>query len=159
MNGMKIETQLAQLFNVIMQEMKTNNEFAEKIRGIFNAGEQESDQRSGSRRGRKNREMSTEHADKNAKAIPTSSTSKSRSRKRNPALFNPETILEQHGEETLLDSLNQLEMDQLKDMVSEFGMDPAKKVMKWKKKERFVAHIFEVAHHRVKKGVAFRREN
>ena len=156
---MKIETQLAQLFEVIMQEIKANNEFAEKIRGIFNAGERGSHQGSGSRHGRKNREMSAEYATENAEAIPTNSTSKRHSRKRNPALFNPETILEQHGEESLLDSLNQLEMDQLKDIVSEFGMDPAKKVMKWKKKERFVAHIFEVANHRVKKGVAFRRVN
>ena len=97
----------------------------------------------------------TEHANT---ALP-SVTSKRKTRRRNAALFNPETILEEHGEDTLLDSLNKLEVDQLKDIVSEFGMDPAKKVMKWKKKDRFVAHIVEVTNHRLQKGGAFRRIN
>ncbi|WP_052124030.1 hypothetical protein [Ureibacillus manganicus] len=154
---MKIETQLAQLFEVIMQEVRTNNVFAEKVRGIFNGNEEESHQISGSRGRRKDRAISTISPDENTSALPSSTTSKKSTRKRNAALFNPETLLEQCGESELLDLLNQLEVDQLKDIVSEYGMDPGKRVMRWRKKENLVNHIVEVADNRLKKGSAFRK--
>lgn len=159
MNEMKIETQLEQLFEIIVQEVNANHEFAKKIRGIFNANEKKPHQTSRRRGGRGAGELSATNPTEHANTALPSVTSKRKTRRRNAALFNPETILEEHGEGTLLDSLNQLEVDQLKDIVSEFGMDPAKKVMKWKKKDRFVAHIVEVTNHRLQKGGAFRRIN
>ncbi len=157
MNGQKIEKQLAQLFDVMMEELKTNNQFAEKIRGIFNASEQESHQISGSRRRRKDRILSSDKADANAKAILPSASPEKRTRKRNPSLFNPETVLKERGEDVLFTSLNQLEVEQLKDIISEYGMDPARKAVRWRKKERFVDHIIEVVNNRIMKGSAFRK--
>lgn len=153
---MKIEIQLAQLLEVILQEMKTNKDFAEKIRGIFNADEK-SDQNSGKWSRTENRSLSSNATANNEDASTTSAIPKKRSRKRNAALLNPETILEVQGEAVLLESLNQLEVDQLKDIVSEFGMDPGKKVMRWKKKEKILSHIVGVANNRIQKGKAFRK--
>ncbi|WP_449444032.1 hypothetical protein [Ureibacillus acetophenoni] len=155
---MKTKIQLTQLLEVILHEMDSNKEFAEKIRGIFNADEQ-SDQISGDWNRTEDRGLSTEDAANNENTATSSTIPKKRSRKRNAALFNPETILEEQGESVLLESLNQLEVDQLKDIVSEFGMDPGKRVMRLRKKEKFISHIVDVVNHRVQKGKAFRRIN
>ncbi|SOC11265.1 hypothetical protein SAMN05880501_106114 [Ureibacillus xyleni] len=119
---MNIEGKIKNLFQVIIDETKNNNDFAEKISCVFT-------------------ESKPVQVHKN---------------KRKPALFHPIIILDEKGEEALLHSLNKLDIDQLKDIVAEYGMDPAKKVMRWKKKEKFVAHIIEVSHNRLKKGNAFR---
>lgn len=154
---MKMETQLAKLFEVIMQEVRTNHVFAENVRGIFNGAEEKSYETSGSQGRRTTRGVSKDSSVKNENTTTPSTIPKRHTKKRNAALFNPETILEQYGEEKLVDSLNQLEVDQLKDIVSEFGMDPGKRVMRFRKKEKFVDHIVGVANNRLQKGTAFRR--
>lgn len=76
-------------------------------------------------------------------------------RSRQPAIINPlEVII--NGENLLANKLEQLDIDQLKDIISEYGMDPSKLALKWKNKERLIKHIIEVASTRVNKGNAFR---
>nr|WP_146139663.1 hypothetical protein [Lysinibacillus timonensis] len=153
-NRMTIELKIAKMFEVILQEMKCNQGFAKKVESIFNVedGGFSVTTSSSERNDQSQRKMDPKYNS-------TASNSKKRLRKRNKAAFNPETLLEEQGERVLVESLNQLNIDQLKDIVSEFGMDPAKKVMKWKKKERFIEHIIEVAQNRLMKGTAFRRLN
>ncbi|RUL52019.1 hypothetical protein [Lysinibacillus antri] len=123
---MSIEIKLMDLFQVILQETKSNQDFAEKVAIIFSDSESKS-------------------------ASKTTSP-----KKRNPAPFNPEIVLEEKGEEELLHALKALDVDGLKDIVSQFGMDPAKNVMRWRKKDKYIAHIFEVTQNRLKKGNVFR---
>ncbi|WP_141096037.1 hypothetical protein [Ureibacillus massiliensis] len=149
---MNIEMKLLELFKVILQEINVNKEFAKKIETVFTEKEF----------GKYEQKKQTTRKPKLetiASSTNTSTTGKKRARKRKPALFNPEIVLSEKGKEGLFESLNQLEIDQLKDIVSEYGMDPAKKVMRWRTKEKIVTHILEVTNNWVQKGEAFRRLN
>jgi hypothetical protein len=48
-----------------------------------------------------------------------------------------------------------LNLEQLKDIVADFGMDPGKLVRKWKTPDRVIDKIVEVSMGRVKKGEGF----
>ncbi len=80
---------------------------------------------------------------------------KRRSRRRTPAVLDP-VALYSEGEALLREKLGLLDLEQLRDIVAECGMDPGKLVMKWKTEQRVIDHIVEVAGNRAKKGEAFR---
>ena len=90
---------------------------------------------------------------KETDAVTTGST-RGRNR-RTPAVLDPIQIV-QESEENLCEQLSPLTVDQLKDIVADYGMDPSKLVMKWKNRERIVNHIVEMAISRSRKGDAFR---
>lgn len=75
--------------------------------------------------------------------------------RRKPAAFDPFTSFEE-GEPALRSRLANLDLEELKDIVAEFGMDQAKLVSKWKDRERVIGHIIETVRTRSKKGDAFR---
>jgi hypothetical protein len=52
--------------------------------------------------------------------------------------------------------LAELDLEQLRDVVAFYGMDPRRLVMKWKTQERVIAHIVETVQTRSRKGDAFR---
>jgi hypothetical protein len=79
-----------------------------------------------------------------------------KARERPPAVTDPVAVIAEQGEESLRQALGGLSLDQLLDIVAEFGMDPSKLVMKWKKPERVIDHIVENARRRSVKGNAFR---
>lgn len=85
----------------------------------------------------------------------TTTTTK-RSRARAQALVDPVAVLDDGGEAGLREHLRPLTLDQLLDVVAEFGMDPAKLVMKWKSADRIVDHIVDSSRRRSAKGDAFR---
>ena len=58
--------------------------------------------------------------------------------------------------DALAGRLDQLNLEQLRDVVAFYGMDPRRLVMKWKTSDRVVAHIVETVHARSRKGDAFR---
>ena len=62
------------------------------------------------------------------------------------------------GENELRSKLAGLSVDQLKDIVAEFGMDPGKLVIKWKNADRIIDRIVEISMPRAQKGDAFRSE-
>lgn len=78
-----------------------------------------------------------------------------RPHRRTPAVLDP-VSLARTGEDVLRRRLGELEIEQLKDIVAEFGMDPSKLVMKWKDRERIAEHIIETSMTRASKGDAFR---
>ncbi len=74
--------------------------------------------------------------------------------RRAPAVLDPIEVARE-GEQVLRVKLGTLTLDQLKDIVADYGMDPGKLVMKWKGADRVVERIVEVSLGRVKKGEGF----
>jgi hypothetical protein len=64
--------------------------------------------------------------------------------------------LARQGEEVLRAQLKTLDIEKLRDIVAQYGMDPGKLVMKWKDPARVVERIVEVALSRATHGEAFR---
>jgi hypothetical protein len=62
------------------------------------------------------------------------------------------------GEDVLRKRLSLLELEQLKDVVAEYGMDAGKLVMKWKDTMRIIDRIVELSLARSTKGDAFRAD-
>lgn len=77
--------------------------------------------------------------------------------RRTPAILDP--ISEARKDpDGLLGALNELGIEQLKDIVAEYGMDPSKLVMKWKDHKKIAERIVEVSVARAGKGHAFRSD-
>lgn len=62
------------------------------------------------------------------------------------------------GEEALRARLGELSVEQLKDIVADYGMDPGKLVTKWKTADRIIDRIVEISLARSQKGDAFRSD-
>jgi len=125
---MKTEDKLAKLFSLLIAAAKKDPSLSAEIDGLLGAGA----------------------------GTPGSSIHPSRSRnRRKPALFDPFVIYEQ-GEAALRMRLGELDIEALKDIVAEHGMDPGKLVLKWKTKERILEHVLSTVEARSKKGDAFR---
>jgi hypothetical protein len=78
-----------------------------------------------------------------------------RSHRRAPALLDPFAEFEK-GESLLVDRLAGLDLEQLRDVVAQFGMDRSKLAMKWKDKNRVIGLIVKTVATRTRKGDAFR---
>ena len=77
--------------------------------------------------------------------------------RRPPPVLDPIEIA-RRGESTLRAELAGLSIEQLKDIIAEFGMDPGKLVIKWKAPDRIIERIVETSMARAQKGDAFRAE-
>ena len=77
-----------------------------------------------------------------------------RGNRRTPAALDPVELARQ-GEGELRSRLAELDIEQLKDIVADYGMDPGKLVMKWKVPEKIINKIVEISLGRAKKGDAF----
>lgn len=75
-------------------------------------------------------------------------------RRRNPAVLDP-IQLAREGEATLRTQLGVLSLEQLKDVIADYGMDFGQLVRKWKRPERIINRIVEVSLGRAKKGEGF----
>jgi len=78
-----------------------------------------------------------------------------RGRRRTPAVLNPVELVTK-SEQELREQLSTLTVEQLKDIVAGYGMDPSKLVMKWRRRDRITDHIVQTAVARSQKGDAFR---
>ena len=77
-----------------------------------------------------------------------------RGHRRAPAAFDPVAVMRE-GESVLRSRLAELELEQLKDIVAEYGMDSGKLIMKWKSADRIINKIVEISNARARKGEAF----
>ena len=77
--------------------------------------------------------------------------------RRTPAVLDP-VVLARQSEEVLRRGLSVLNIEQLKDVVAQHGMDPGKLVMKWKDPVRIIDRIVELSMARSTKGDAFRAD-
>ncbi len=80
-------------------------------------------------------------------------TSKRRSR-RSPAKLDPLHLLEM-GEEILAKELEKLNVEELKDIVSEYGMDTSRLALKWKDRKRLELLIMDATKRKSSRGEAF----
>jgi hypothetical protein len=104
----------------------------------------------------KEAESNPEFAERIAAIIETGDTPKpKKSRRRTPGVLDPFEVFEQ-GEEELRSRIGELDIEQLKDIVAEHGMDRSKLAMKWKTKDRFLDLIVTTVANRSRKGHAFR---
>ena len=76
--------------------------------------------------------------------------------RRAPAALDPVQVV-RDGEPTLRSALEKLSLEQLRDIVAEYGMDPGRLVMKWNTPERVIDRIVEMSVARAHKGNAFRK--
>jgi hypothetical protein len=79
-----------------------------------------------------------------------------RTGRRAPAKLDPFKILAESGEHALTARLAELNQEELRDIVAQYGMDPRRLVMRWKDSERLREHIVVTTVQRSRKGDAFR---
>ena len=90
-----------------------------------------------------------------ASPLATETLNKRPRNRRAPAVLNPIEIVRE-GEPLLRTRLAALNLEQLRDIVAEHGLDPGKLVMKWRTPERVIDRIVEVSIARSRHGDAFR---
>lgn len=76
------------------------------------------------------------------------------SNRRTPAVLDP-VQLARSSESELREALAKLDIEQLRDVVADYGMDSGKLVMKWRDAGRIADRIVEIARGRAQKGSAF----
>ena len=129
---MRIRRKLLELARAVADEVERNPAFAQKVEAVL-----------GLEQGRRDGE----------------GTKRARSRRRRtPAVFDPVAVLRVEGAPGLRSRLSGLNLEQLKDMVAQYGMDPGKLVMKWKTWDRVADRIVEMSASRAQKGDAFRED-
>jgi hypothetical protein len=129
---MSIQKKLNLVFKIIVDEMYENKEFSKKIEQAI---------------------------DGLVNAPSTIKDTKPANKRRKPAVLDPISKIREHGELELKMDLSKLDLEQLKDIVSEYGMDAQKLVMKWKQPQKIIDKIIEVSLSRADKGKAFLAES
>jgi hypothetical protein len=133
---MSLREQLASLASVIADEAERNSGFRRQLEAVL-AGQQPG--------------LLAMHEDKGDADVHR------KGGRRTPALIDP-LVLARRGEDILRQELSRLDIEQLKDVVSQYGMDPGKLVMKWKDAGRIIQRIIELSLARSTKGDAFRAD-
>jgi hypothetical protein len=64
-------------------------------------------------------------------------------------------IYQKQGTAFLETALNNLELEDLQKLVVENGLDPARKVRRWKTRTKIISHVVESVTKRMEKGTAF----
>jgi hypothetical protein len=141
MNTLNLRKALADIVQVVADEAARNPEFNRRLGEVLGFSSTEDEERLVRVR---------------VSGIGAGAASQRRSKSRRaPAVLNP-IDLASEGEEQLRRRLVTLTMDQLKDVVADYGMDPGRLVMKWKSAERVIDRIVELSMSRARKGDAFR---
>lgn len=78
-----------------------------------------------------------------------------RTGRRDAPVLDPLEIYREEPD-ALRERLGELDLEQLRDVVAYYGMDPRRLVMKWKTPERVAAHIMDTVEARSRKGDVFR---
>ena len=132
---MKVRKVLLGLARVVSDQAERDPEFAKQIADV----------------------LGTAKPPKGAAAAKRAGTT-GRPKNRRPAAVLDPVALARDGEAKLRGQLADLSLEQLKDVVAEYGMDPGKLVMKWKDADRIIDRIVELSLSRAQKGDAFRSE-
>ncbi|MGB9992427.1 hypothetical protein [Pseudoduganella rhizocola] len=145
---MKLRKVLLKLASIVADEAEKNPLFHQQIVDALISLD---DRSRGATQAPSGKENSVDGGD----AKVTGETNKRPSNRRAPAVLDP-VLLAREGEQQLKDALLLLNLDQLRDIVAEYGMDHGGLVMKWKTPDRVTERIVEVALQRARKGDAFR---
>ena len=133
---MPVGNALRQFVKIVVDEAARNPKFAEELESAFAAAT-----------------LRQSASSKDAPERLDGDVKRPRGR-RNKAVLDP-VHLARDGEERLRTALEKLNVDELKDIVAEFGMDPRRKVMRWKTREKIVEEIVRVSTGRSRKGESF----
>lgn len=128
---MKLRTTLIALANIIAREAERNDDFRQRLESALSL------------------KPAGPHAEDGNK--------RRKGGRRAPAVLDPVEVI-RLGEYELRQKLAALDIEQLRDIVAQHGMDPGKLVMKWKDADRVIGRIIELSLARSKKGDAFRTE-
>jgi len=142
---MSIRERLAHLCDVVAREAERNSEFRRLLEQALNPPQ--ADDLPVIREDRIGRVKSGDRP----------ATNPLRKGRRTPAVLDP-LGLARRGEDVLRRALSSLDIEQLKDVVAQYGMDPGKLVMKWKDTARIIDRIVELSLARSTKGDAFRAD-
>jgi hypothetical protein len=126
----QLRSRLRALMNAIESEAERNPEFATALAQALGIGA--------------------------SKEAPSSRPSTRKTRRRNKGVFDPMDVLRDEGVNGLRGQLASLDIEQLKDIVAENGMDQRKLAMKWKTADRLIDLIVTTAQSRVVRGDVFR---
>lgn len=130
---MTFKSNLRSMFSAILREMERNPEFASRLEECFR-----------SKGGQGGEDANTQiQAGKG---------------RRSAGVLDPFAIFEEIGQ-GLAAKLDELTVEQLKDIVAEHGMDRSKLAMKWKSKEKLIPFMVKTVSSRLSKGDAFRRRS
>ncbi len=112
-----------------LQELSQNAEFAAAVRALHSPSASVTVQAPG------------------GSAPPASAPSPSRRTRiaRTPASIDPFDVLRKDGPDGLVTALNTLQLEQLRDIIHQYGMDPDKRAMKWKTASKVRDRIVERA--------------
>lgn len=134
---MSLQKVLRDFVKVINDEAERNPNFAERLRVVFESA------------------MGTRTAKRTSAARGAVSKTGRPANRRPAAVLDPVALATQ-GEGSLRAALAPLTLEQLKDIVADYGMDPGKRVMKWRTTDRVIDRIVEISVSRAHKGDAFR---
>lgn len=81
---------------------------------------------------------------------------RTRRARREPGPWDPYTVHAELGEDGLRQRLSELDLEQLRNIIAEHGMDTDRLAMKWRDPDRVVARIVDRVVERATKGDAFR---
>lgn len=84
----------------------------------------------------------------------TAATVSKKRGRRSPAKLDPFHLLEL-GESVLSKELEKLNIEELKDIVSEYGMDTSRLALKWKDRKRLESLIIDATKRKSSRGEAF----
>lgn len=125
---MRLESRLRSIFAAVIEEARANPDFARRLENALGAI-----------------------------PPPAGPARAPRRHRRPPGPFDPYAVYDQ-GEVELRRRLDALEIEELKNMVAEHGMDASKLALKWKSPDRLVELIVMSVAARAHKGDAFRSD-
>ena len=130
-------SRLAAIFDVVLREAENNHAFSVELERVLGAGAPGLSQ--------------TAPSDPDRRFDST----RRRSNRRAKAVLDPFSLLAV-GEPHLRSELAKLNLDQLRDIVAEYGMDTSRLALKWKAPDRLVDFIVSTVIARNRKGDVFR---
>lgn len=133
-----LKKRLNKLVSCIVKESENNEVFLQEMLEVFGIGD----------------ENDTNKTSK-SKSAASVKTSGSGSSKRDPAVLDPIALAEK-GADVLEAELLKLSEKELKDIITQYGMNQDRAALKWRRKERLINRIMERSLQRASKGDAFR---
>ena len=130
---MNVGTVLRRLVQVIAEEARNNPEFDKKLREV----------------------IQPTPPSQISLRLPVNQRGTRTSNRRASAILDPILVIKDGDESTLRKRLEVLSVNQLKDIIAQYGMDSDRLAMKWRKADRLIDRIVEVANSRAHKGEAF----
>lgn len=138
---MSLRNTLNRLIRVVIEEAERNPDFEAALNGALEGVKKKPAKETSGSSPEGPLDLSSEKRPKN---------------RRPPAILDPVQVV-RDGEHMLRDALEKLSLDQLRDIVADYGMDTGRLVMKWVAPDRVIDRIVEISLTRAHKGNAFRK--